>query len=887
MGAASFDRVRHEKGAPGTPVGYRSMRVTLVSAHYPPNFVSGGTLQPQRLAHGLLAHGHDVRVFAGCLDSRRTPLETWREADERGMPVQWLVTTPWIDWADERNYDNPDAAAVFAAHLAEHPADVVHLHSLQGLGVGLVEAARDAGARTVVTMHDFWWVCARQFLVDRDHRPCCLVVAAGDCACEDGRPHLDRRARRLTEALQHVDVVLAPSQSAAAVLRANGIPDARLDVDENGMLAPPPPSAEEHAPHRAGTPVVVRYTGGSNPMKGSDVLLDAAHEIGARGDLRIVAHGLDDAVARDGRALRRTSIELEPPYAPSELDAVLAATDALVLPSVMRESHSIVTREALLRGVPVVATDTIGPEEVVADGENGLIVPAAEPHLLAAAIRSLVDDPARLDRLARGAQEPPPVRTIEDQVDGLERRFAALVEAGTDDLDTTIRRVLFVVGIDGAPLRYRAHLPAEALSLLGVASDVVHYRHPRLAELGAAADVVVVYRVPATHQVLAFIHDVRARGVPVAFDVDDLIFDPEVAAEIPALRLLPPAEADLWLEGVRRYRTTLEACDAYIGSTPQLVEHAASVVGIPSHLFENGVGSVLGAAGDIALRAPRDPGPPRVGYFSGTTTHDDDWRHIEPAVVAVLRDHPSAELWLGGHLEPTAEALAPLGDRVRRLPFQEWHRLPVRLRQIDVNLAPLEPGGRFNDAKSAIKWLEAALVRTPTIASPTAPFRAVVEPGRTGWLADTPDEWAATLRSVLEDADARTAVGARAQRSALIGWSPHLQGRRYLAILEAIAREAPLARRQPSAAWSPEEHDEPPLPVAPELEPYPPALTGSIRGRRRPRQRVPLRLLLRSKATRLRESLQEEGVTGVLRGAGRVAARATRRITGRAGGPTS
>jgi hypothetical protein len=130
------------------------MRVTLVSAHYPPNFVSGGTLQPQRLAHGLQERGHDVRVLAGCLDSRRRPLESWTEADERGMPVHWLVTTPWIDWADVRNYDNPDATAAFRAHLVEHPADVVHLHSLQGLGVGLVEEAQRSGALTVVTMHD-------------------------------------------------------------------------------------------------------------------------------------------------------------------------------------------------------------------------------------------------------------------------------------------------------------------------------------------------------------------------------------------------------------------------------------------------------------------------------------------------------------------------------------------------------------------------------------------------------------------------------------------------------------------------------------------------------------------------------------------------------------
>jgi glycosyltransferase involved in cell wall biosynthesis len=869
-------------GAPGTPVGYRSMRVTLVSAHYPPNFVSGGTLQPQRLAHGLLDRGHDVRVFAGCLDSRRTPLDAWTEPDERGMAVHWLVTTPWIDWADERNHDNPAAAEVFRSHLAEHPADVVHLHSLQGLGAGLVEEAQRAGALTVVTMHDFWWVCARQFLVDRDQRPCCLVVAAGDCACEDGRAHLDRRAERLSAALRAADLVLAPSRSAAQVLRANGVPDDRLVVDENGMLAPDGATvATRERRRREGTPVVVRYTGGSNPMKGAHVLIDAAHELGRRPDLRILAHGIDEAVELDGRPLGRTVLEPQPPYRPEELDDVLGAPDVLVLPSVMRESHSIVTREALLRGVPAVTTDTIGPEEVVVDGVNGVVVPAADPHLLAAALRD-VSEGGRLEELARGAAQPPSVRSIEEQVSGLESLYAEHVAARPTDgrASPTVGRVLFVVGIDGAPLRYRAHLPAEALALVGVAADVVHYRDARGPELAEAADVVVLYRVPATVQVLEMVGEVRGRGTPVVFDVDDLIFDPDIREEIPALRLLPADEARLWLEGVQRYRTTMEACDAYIGSTPMLVEHARSVVGIEAHLFENGVGSALGAASDIALRSPRRPGPPRVGYLSGTTTHDDDWRHIEGAVVDVLAEHGEAELWLVGHLQPTEPVLARLGDRVRRVPFTEWHQLPETLRQLDVNLAPLEPGGRFNEAKSAIKWLEAALVGTPTIASPSGPFRDAIDHERTGWLAASDSDWRDALAAVIDDPDARARVGARAQRAALLRWSPHLQGARYLAILEEVVASTRGERREPSPTWSPVAADEPALVYAP-LEPYPPDLSGSTRASRRPRQRIPLRIVLRVKRDRFRETLDEEGLGGVVRGAGRSAARGLRRVVHR------
>lgn len=845
------------------------MRITVVSAHYPPNFRSGGTLQPQRLARGLLAGGHDVRVFAGYLDSQRAPLEEWDDIDEVGLPVHWVVSTPWMGWADPLNYDNPAVAERFARHLREHPAEVVHLHALQTLGAGLVGVAKASGAITVVTMHDFWWVCARQFLVDRNDRPCSLVVDAGACACEAGREQRQGRASRLAELLAPADLVLAPSRSAAAVLEANGVAPGRLAVDENGMEIG---TVTARRSRRSDQPVVIRYTGGSNPMKGSAVLIDAAHQLGPRPGLRIIAHDLQEAMERDGRPLEATALELAPAYHPDALNELLSSTDVLLLPSVMRESHSLVTREALLRQVPVIATNTLGPEEVVEDGVNGLIVPAGDPELLRDALERVLDAPT-LAALQTGAEHPPVVRSTSDQIEGLEARFEALLASGGATATAApLGTVLFLVGIDGAPLRYRAQLPAEAIARRGVASTIAHYRDPDVAARAAAADVVVVYRVPATPQVLALIEATRAAGTPVLFDVDDLIFDPTIADEIPALQLLPAAESTLWLQGVQRYRTTMEACDAYIGSTAALVDHARRVVGIEAYLFENGVGAALGAASEVATTRPRRPGPLRVGYFSGTTTHDADWRHIEAAVASVLVAHPDVELWLGGPLAPTEAVMATLGERVHRIPWTAWEALPEVLRDIDINLAPLEPGSRFNDAKSAIKWLEAALVATPTIASPTAPFVDAITPGRTGWLADSPDEWALALHHALAHGADRVTVGEHARRAALLRWSPFRQADRYLAILDQ-ARHATGTRRQPNPSWTTVVVDEPWLPQPTPLTPYPPhhPEMGEVVSPPIPRPSFMGRL--RAKVALVTTRYRQEGPVGVVRGATRWAQR--------------
>ena len=93
-------------------------------------------------------------------------------------------------------------------------------------------------------------------------------------------------------------------------------------------------------------------------------------------------------------------------------------------------------------------------------------------------------------------------------------------------------------------------------------------------------------------------------------------------------------------------------------------------------------------------------------------------------------------MWLGGLLE-RGPALAPFAGRIVRLPLRPWHELPGVLRDVDINLAPLVPGTVFNDAKSAIKWLEAALVGTPTVATSSEPFREPIDHGRTGLLVSS------------------------------------------------------------------------------------------------------------------------------------------------------
>ena len=88
----------------------------------------------------------------------------------------------------------------------------------------------------------------------------------------------------------------------------------------------------------------------------------------------------------------------------TDIPAVLAAADIFALPSHF-EGLPMSVIEAMLTGLPVVATRIRGPREQVVDGETGLLVPPMQVPALADALRRLATDPALRARMGTAGRE--------------------------------------------------------------------------------------------------------------------------------------------------------------------------------------------------------------------------------------------------------------------------------------------------------------------------------------------------------------------------------------------------------------------------------------------------------------------------------------------------
>lgn len=323
------------------------------------------------LARGL----RDCGVAARIACPSPAALET--EAARAGLPVLTIQKRGLLDRA---------AARTLARLLRAGEIDIVHAHNGR-TALAAAAAVALAGRGQLVTTQHF---------LEPNH-----ATLGGGKAILSGLAHrwVARRTSR---------VVAISEATRRAALARRDVPDGKITVVPNGIS---PPDAALLDP----APVVRRSLGvdATAPLVVCAARLerekDIASLVDAMGRVTAALPAARCVIAGDGsqRAALEARIQAQGlrgavrllGFRPDAL-SLIAAADVFALPS-LAEPFGLAILEAMALARPVVATAAGGPLEIVVDGETGLLVPPAAPDALAAALESLLRDPAACRRLGR------------------------------------------------------------------------------------------------------------------------------------------------------------------------------------------------------------------------------------------------------------------------------------------------------------------------------------------------------------------------------------------------------------------------------------------------------------------------------------------------------
>jgi glycosyltransferase involved in cell wall biosynthesis/SAM-dependent methyltransferase len=346
-------------------------------------------------------------------------------------------------------------------------------------------------------------------------------------------------------------------------------------------------------------------------------------------------------------------------------------------------------------------------------------------------------------------------------------------------------RLVYVSGEPQTPgHQYRVIRPMALAARLGVETCWMRIDEipARLAEI-RATDALILWRAPWDQHVSLAVDTARQSGAKVLFDVDDLMIDPELARldVIDGIRTQGFTEEPV-RQHYARTRSSMWAADLCLATTDELATRMRQA-GMPTIVLPNGFDcSTLGASRLSARRREIVKAEDlfvRIGFAGGTHTHQRDFAVCAETIAEILRNHPECRLVAfrsanGAELIDVEEfsALRGLEDRIEWRDFVPLERLPYEIARFDVNIVPLEVGNPYCEAKSELKFFEAALAGVPTIASSTGPYRRAIRHGETGFLASKPSDWRDALTRLVADPSLRRQVSAAAYRDAIWNFGP-------------------------------------------------------------------------------------------------------------------
>ena len=318
----------------------------------------------------------------------------------------------------------PEIEAILFEIIIKCCIELVHFHHLMHLPISLPHVAKLAGARTVITVHDYYLICDNFNLVSYEGRFCefnkrsatyCDMCLLNTKSYGVGTQVVRRNA--IARILNSVDLIIFNTEYSRSLFRElYTIPDNKSAIIE--MLMPEEryyPSVEDddqdHSEYDA--PLAVKIPGNFTSQKAALPLFNVMQALrDANIEFDILGRE-EDSVRQALDAAGNSKIRRHHGYQQSELAALLAGGDVSINFSIWPETYMISLSEAWAAGLVPIVSDLGAPAERVTHGVDGFVISHNDPGKIVEVLRVLEHDRSRMLPIKANIRQKRIVRTNE------------------------------------------------------------------------------------------------------------------------------------------------------------------------------------------------------------------------------------------------------------------------------------------------------------------------------------------------------------------------------------------------------------------------------------------------------------------------------------------
>lgn len=275
---------------------------------------------------------------------------------------------------------------------------------------------------------------------------------------------------------------------------------------------------------------------------------------------------------------------------------------------------------------------------------------------------------------------------------------------------------------------------------------------------------IIIYHCPWTVKIGKAISLAKKLNKKVFFDIDDLVIDKKYTDFTPYVKDLNQNEKSIYDNRIPLMQKTLKIFDGAITTNEVLAKELKNYVGKvfinPNVATEEMFNLSIYAMKEISKKKIK--GLIVIGYYSYNNNDNSDIEIITPIIIDIMKEYKNVKLMLLGEIKLPND-LIKFSSKIIRKTFVDRKNIPKLISRFDIHIAPIREN-IFNAAKSENKWIDASLVKVPTIASNFGVFKQTIINGKTGILCTTIQDWYKELKSLITYENLRNVIAENAYK---------------------------------------------------------------------------------------------------------------------------